>query len=164
MKKIIFILLIIICGLMVINNIKEDKELRVRIIPNSNDRKDLSNKEKVKSFTICYLEEIYDKDYKKYINNINDTIDSFRIGVNSIVNDNVSVSFVNHTLYNKTYNGNGIKNTNELTLLIEIGFGKGDNWWGSIYPEFLLINSEDVIEYRSLILDICNKSKEKKDD
>ena len=69
------------------------------------------------------------------------------------------ITFDNHTLYNKTYNNNVIKNSNELTLYIEIGNGKGSNWWGTVYPDFLLVNSSEVMEYESIFVNIFKKIK-----
>ena len=55
---------------------------------------------------------------------------------------------------NKTYNNNVIENSNELTLYIEIGTGKGSNWWGTVYPEFLIVSSSEVMEYESIFVNI----------
>ena len=57
------------------------------------------------------------------------------------------------------YNNNVIENSNELTLYIEIGTGKGSNWWGTVYPEFLIVSSSEVMEYESIFVNIFKKIK-----
>ncbi len=64
MRKIGLGLLIIVFIVVVVLNLKEDKEIRVRIIPNSDLTCDLEVKEKAKEITICYLKEAFDEDYE----------------------------------------------------------------------------------------------------
>lgn len=71
----------------------------------------------------------------------------------------MEVSLSNHTLYNKTYNNSAVKNTSELTFYVVLGRGEGSNWWGTVYPEFLLVSSSEEVHYESLILSIFNKIK-----
>ncbi|MGN0824585.1 MAG: stage II sporulation protein R [Candidatus Coproplasma sp.] len=42
-------------------------------------------------------------------------------------------------------------------LIIELGTGKGDNWWCVIYPPLCFTSASQDIEYRSFIYDIINK-------
>ena len=72
---------------------------------------------------------------------------------------NCTISFDKHTLYNKTYNGNKVKDEECLVLLIILGEGKGDNWWGSVYPKYLEVSGSDVVEYESLFITLFNKIK-----
>lgn len=46
-------------------------------------------------------------------------------------------------------------------LIIELGTGKGDNWWCVIYPPLCFTSASQDIEYRSFIYDIINKLKNK---
>lgn len=39
-------------------------------------------------------------------------------------------------------------------LIIELGSGKGDNWWCVLYPPLCFTSSQQSVEYRSLIYDI----------
>lgn len=159
MRKLLFGIIIIIFIFCLLNNSEEDKEIRVRIIPNSDSRNDLLAKEDIKNAVICYLEMIYDKSYDKYLENINDTYNDLEKKLDSLFGE-VSVSFSKHTLYNKTYNNNAIKNEEAYTLYIVIGNGNGSNWWGSVYPRFLSVNSSEVLEYKSLFYDLISKLKE----
>ncbi len=157
MRKIGLGLIIIIFIGVLFFNLKEEKEIRVRIIPNSDLKCDLEVKEKAKDITICYLKEAYDKDYNTYLSRMNQTIPAFQKVLEKELQEKVEVSLGNHTLYNKTYNNSAVKNTSEMTLYIVIGEGDGSNWWGSVYPEFLEVNSSEEVKYESLILSIFNK-------
>lgn len=164
MRKIIIVILIIaFIGVFFLNQ-NEEKEIRVRIIPNSNSAYDLKVKEEAKAITICYLNEARSDNYDIYINNINKTLKKFENALEKELKENVSVELSNHTLYNKTYNNNAVENTSQMTLYVVIGNGEGSNWWGTIYPEFLEVNSSDEIKYESLILSIFNKIKGDKND
>ncbi len=151
MKKTVIVIIILIFLVAFFLKEPASKEIRTRIIPNSNSEIDLKEKEEVKEIVIKFLKENYNKDKEKYINNINKNVSKLKNETKKI-NENVKVELVNHNFYNKTYNGNSVKNEKVLTLLVTINEGKGDNWWGSIYPEFLEVKSDEVIEYESYIL------------
>lgn len=42
-------------------------------------------------------------------------------------------------------------------LIIELGTGKGDNWWCVIYPPLCFTSATADVKYRSAIMDIINK-------
>ena len=157
MRKILLVGLILVCAVMVFMKTQETKEIRVRVIPNSDSAKDLTTKEKAKDITVCYLKEAYDKEYTTYLSNIRNTMAYFEVALKNELKQDVEVQFGNHTLYNKTYNNSAVKNTNEMTLYVIIGEGKGDNWWGTVYPEFLEVSSSEEVKYESLILSIFKK-------
>lgn len=164
MRKIILGIIIVCFVGVLFMNMNEANELRVRIIPNSNLEEDIRVKENVKEMTICYLKEAYDSDYDLFLNNIKNTMDSFKAFVRNETKEKIEVELANHTLYNKTYNNSAVENTNELTLYITIGAGNGSNWWGTVYPEFLEVNSSEEIKYESLIASIFKKIKGDNDD
>lgn len=158
MRKLLFIVVLAIAVISVIININNDeKEIRVRVVPNSNSSNDLKIKEDVKESVISYLNLVYDNNYDKCESNINDTYKELELDLNNNFDD-ISVSFDYHTLYNKTYNDNATLNSKELTLYVIIGEGNGDNWWGSIYPEYISGGTE--VEYESILVNVINKIKE----
>ncbi|MDE6656682.1 MAG: stage II sporulation protein R, partial [Anaeroplasmataceae bacterium] len=134
MRKILIVGIMILCVVMFFMRSQEEKEIRVRIIPNSDEATDLVVKEKAKSITICYLKEAYDKEYSSYLNNLKQTIPYFEKVLEKELKESIEVQLGNHTLYNKTYNNSAVKNTSEMTLYVIIGEGKGSNWWGTVYP------------------------------
>lgn len=157
MRKFLIVGLILLCVIMMIMKTQEKKEIRVRVVPNSNTKEDLEIKESAKTITICYLKEAYDPEYSVYLSNLKSTISTFESVLEKELKQKVEVQLGNHTLYNKTYNNSAVKNTNEMTLYIILGEGKGDNWWGTVYPEFLEVNSSEEVKYESLILSIFKK-------
>ncbi|MBD5391067.1 hypothetical protein HDR67_03590 [bacterium] len=157
MRKFLIAGLVVLCGIFIFMRTQETKEIRVRVIPNSNTTEDLKIKEKAKNITICYLKEAYDQEYSIYLSNLKSTTSSFQYILEKEINQKVEVQLGNHTLYNKTYNNSAVKNTNEMTLYVILGEGKGDNWWGTVYPEFLEVNSSEEVKYESLILSIFKK-------
>lgn len=46
-------------------------------------------------------------------------------------------------------------------LIVELGTGTGDNWWCVIYPPLCFTSASADVEYRSVIMDIINKFKNK---
>lgn len=46
-------------------------------------------------------------------------------------------------------------------LIIELGTGTGDNWWCVIYPPLCFTSGTADVQYRSVIMDIINKFKNK---
>ena len=148
MKKILFIVLVfILCLFCVLRFNNSSEEIRIRVVPNSNSETDLKIKEKIKEEAIVFVKEIYDSNRDKMISNIENNISLFEEEINEISESKVTLE--NHTFYNKEYNGNVVKNENTLTLLIVIKDGKGDNWWGSIYPDLLECESSEEVEYES---------------
>ena len=114
---------------------------------------DIMIKEEVKNSVIYFLKEIYAEDYQTYINNINNSLSELE----NIIDNNYidcNIVFDYYTLYNKENNGDAVKNEKILTLVIILGDGKGNNWWGTIYPEYLGVGSSDVIKYESLFVNL----------
>jgi len=157
MRKLGLIIVFIFFGITLLNNLSKEEEIRVRVIPNSDESRDLLEKEEAKELVICYLKEAYSSDYNEFISNINKTKDDFEIMLEKVLATDCTISFDKHTLYNKTYNNSAIKNESTLVLLVVIGDGGGSNWWGTVYPEFLDISSSEEVKYESLIVNLFRK-------
>ena len=168
MKKLFFILLVTITTTMIyqINNQElsiPNESIRLRVIPNSNNPKDINIKEKVKN----YLEkDIYKllKDtndiesarniIKSNITSIENNIDS--IFKNNNYNLNYNVNYGSNYFPEKTYNNETYEEGYYESLVIYIGEAKGDNWWCVLFPNFCLVDNEEV-KYESLIQKLINK-------
>lgn len=122
---------------------KNDDEIRIRVISNSNSESDLKYKDEV----VSYLKEEVLNDIQltdHYLENNYKTIEQ-------ILNkefDDISVSYEYHTFKNKTYNDIALENKEFKTLLIYIGHGEGSNWWGSIFDNSLQYESTDEVIYK----------------
>lgn len=154
MKKIIIVFISIIFFISLFINNNSNEEIRVRIVPNSNNIYDKEIKEDVKKIVIGYLASINRKDYNECLNNIKNNLYKLE---DLLIDYNCKIDFEYHTLYNKTYNDNAIKDENAYTLYVVIGEGNGSNWWGTIYPSFLGISSEEEIKYKSFFYELFNK-------
>lgn len=160
MRKILLAVLVVVCLAVFFLRDKDEEEIRVRIIPNGNTPADLERKAEVKDIVLCYLDLVYDTSYDECMSNISETYKELEKSLKKRFDD-ITVSFNKHTLYNKTYNDNAIKNTEAYTLYVVIGSGKGDNWWGSIYPKFLSVSGDTEVQYESLLVNVVKKIKEK---
>ncbi|MGM9969181.1 MAG: stage II sporulation protein R [Anaeroplasma sp.] len=158
MKKVIVVIIVFLLAIALLNLGNSKQEIRVRIVPNSNLKKDLEDKEEVKKIILVYLNTIYDNDYNKCKKNLENTIDDLNIVLNKYF-PKICASLGYHTLYNKTYNDNAVKNEECYMLYVVIGNGDGDNWWGTIYPNLISMSSDEVIEYKSIFVDLFKKIK-----
>lgn len=157
MRKIGIIILIILFVYVFVSNMSNEEEIRVRIIPNSDKKEDLLLKEEAKKYVVYYLKKAYHSDYNQFVTNINETKNSFEAILEKVLATDCTITFDEHTLYNKTYNGSAVKNEKTLVLYVVLGEGDGSNWWGTVYPEFLGISSDDEIKYESLIVNLFRK-------
>ena len=159
MKKIFFIVLCFIIGIMVYKKsddiIIPSDAIRVRIIANSNNIDDLVKKKKLK-------EDIKNDLY----NLVKDANNSMEAGVNLKNNINKIEKIVSSKISNykidygmnyfpkKTYKGVVYPEGEYESLVITIGSGLGDNWWCVLYPPICMIednkNTGDV-EYKFLV-------------
>lgn len=141
-----------------------DSSIRLRVIPNSNEVKDINIKEQVKD----YLEtDIYtllkDTDnIDKARNIINKNIPNIENNIDNIFKDNnYNLPYQVNLGYNyfpeKTYQGKTYEAGEYESLVIYIGESKGDNWWCVLFPNFCLIDTEKNHEYKSYIKELIDK-------
>ncbi|MFI3329182.1 MAG: stage II sporulation protein R [bacterium] len=152
MKKVIIVICLIVFFYLFLN--KDEEQIRIRVIANSDDSVD----QEIKGQVVKYLYSNYNLDFSSIeecdiylINNIDaikeDLVNEFK---------DIKVTYENHNFYNKTYNNIVSKNENYKTLLIEIREAKGENFWGVLYSnEF--IENENTIKYNSYIIQLFKK-------
>lgn len=169
MKTKIFLILL---GLIVIGVYNENKteisipknSIRLRVIPNSNDSKDINIKEQVKD----YLEtDIYtlikDSDNIDSARNIiNNNISHIENNINNIFKDNnynipYEINFGYNYFPQKVYQGKTYEEGYYESLVIYIGEANGDNWWCVLFPNFCLVDTSKDIEYKSYFQELLNK-------
>lgn len=146
MRKFIAIAIIVFGFFFMIKALSCKDEIRVRVVPSSNEKNDLVVKEEVMKITINYLEDKYDENMNRFISNIKDSIEEFNKLVSSY---NAKGELIKHKFIQKEYDGVALKDETVLTFLVLIDKAKGDNWWGIIYPQFLEVESSDVISVKS---------------
>ena len=141
-----------------------DSSIRLRVIPNSNEAKDINIKEQVKD----YLErDIYillknTNDINSARTIINNNIPKIENNIDNIFKDNnYNLSYKVNYGYNyfpeKIYQGKTYQEGEYESLVIYIGEAKGDNWWCVLFPNFCLVDTEEDTEYKSYFRELLNK-------
>ena len=169
MKRIIFLILLAIIIVSVYNQNREelyipDSSIRLRVIPNSNEPKDVNIKEQVKDYleTDIYtlLKDINDIELARNI--ISQSIPKIETNIDNIFKENnykipYKINFGSNYFPEKTYAGITYEEGEYESLVIYIGESNGDNWWCVLFPNFCLIESNDDIEYKSYFKELINK-------
>ena len=172
MRKIILIILAIISIYTISNVVKAeelvipDTAIRLRVIPNSNSTFDQNMKQKVKT----YLE---DNVYTMFSNvnsieeareTINKQLPNIETDIKNIfIKNNYDMNFkINYGLNyfpEKTYKNITYKEGYYESLVVEIGEGKGDNWWCVLFPTICLLdkNVDDDVEYKLKVVELIEK-------
>jgi Stage II sporulation protein R (spore_II_R). len=174
MKKTILILIFIGLSYFMIGTVIESKELipedaiRMRIVPNSNEKYDQEIKTKVKK-------EIEGEVYSllKSTKSISDARDRIENNLNyfdSKVNDvlkkeNYNLGYKVNFGYNyfpeKKFKGITYKEGYYESLVVTLGKGEGDNWWCVLFPPLCVIEAEEneEVEYKMFINEVLKKYK-----
>ena len=151
-KKIIIIVpILIIVFFIAFKN--ENKEIRVRVIPQDNSEEQYEIKQEVVK-DLCGIFSIIIDDkmnYKETDSAIQANLDKIKACLEKY---DCEITYDYYNFPVKAYNGNVIEETRCKTLLVLIGKARGDNWWGSIYPNLLGMSSEETITYRSYLLEM----------
>lgn len=168
LRKIFFILLGLIIISVYLQNETElnipASSIRLRVIPNSNNSKDINIKEQVKD----YLEtDIYTllkdtSDIDEVRNIINNNIANIENNIDNIFKDNkyqteYKVNFGYNYFPEKIYKGKTYEEGYYESLVIYIGDAKGDNWWCVLFPNYCLIDVSKDTEYKSYFKELLNK-------
>jgi len=164
MKKIIFLTISVVIGILVYNQNEEiiipDDSIRVRIIANSNNIEDLYEKKKLK-------EEIKNELYDLVMNadnsseassSIQDNMDKINKLISSKTKD-YSINYGMNYFPKKAYKGVVYKEGNYNSLVITLGKGLGENWWCVLYPPLCMMEdnqSTSDVEYRLFVKDVLN--------
>ena len=165
MKKVIFIIISIVIGVLVYKKNEEiiipSDSIRIRIIANSNSISDLYNKKRLK-------EEIKNELYN-LVRNIDSSNEADKIISNNLemINNLVSSKVSNYHLKyglnyfpRKIYKGVIYPEGEYNSLVITLGEGMGDNWWCVLYPPLCMLEDNyeiDNVKYRLLVLDTLKK-------
>lgn len=162
MKKIIFIMISVVIGILVYQKNDEiiipSDAIRVRIIANSNSIKDLYEKQRLKE---DIKEDLYNfisssKSSMEADNIISNNLDNIFDIVSKKTND-FDIDYGLNYFPEKIYKGVLYPEGEYKSLVITLGSGLGDNWWCVLYPPICMIDDNETtgdIEYRSLVFDM----------
>lgn len=162
MKKIIFLIMSIVIGILVNQKSNEiiipSDAIRVRFIANSNNINDLYQKEKLKNEI---KNDLYN--YVKNANSSTSASQSIRNNLNDIkmlisqkTND-FKINYGSNYFPKKVYKGVVYPEGEYESLVITLGNGLGDNWWCVLYPPLCMIDDNKTtndVEYRFLVADM----------
>ena len=169
MKKLCITFLII--GIIVLSGIgllsfgeQPHKEyLRIHIRANSNLSTDQQIKYLVKDKVVAYLTPfIAECDTKEKAENMlkNNLSGIEQVAKNTLRQNgfdySVKASVKREEFPTRVYDGVCLESGFYDALIIELGSGKGDNWWCVVYPPLCFTGSGQNVVYRSKILDIIN--------
>lgn len=148
MKKVFFIIIITIIVILLF--FPEEKEMRIRIIANSNSVTDQQMKYEIAKKLKETLQETSD------LNIIKEDVEYIISKYHCDYQVNVEVKkqcFPTKYLGDKVIPGGVYK-----TLVVEIGKAQGKNYWSMLYPEYFNVSFEDVnsgdVEFGWWIVDI----------
>lgn len=145
------------------NKINHNDYLRIHIRANSNLEIDQNVKYQVKDSIVEYLTPIISncnskEDFlqvlQKNLNNI-ECISNKILAQNSF--DYFTTAQINNEYFPvRSYDGFTLENGYYDALIVNLGSGKGDNWWCVVYPPLCFTNSSNK-NYKSRIVEIIKK-------
>lgn len=140
--------------------------LRIHVRANSNEQIDQSIKyivkDKVVEFITPYAAQCTDKQTAMTV--IGDILDEIEKVCDAVLKENgfdyVSKASVRAEEFpTRVYGELTLESGIYDALIIELGTGKGDNWWCVIYPPLCFTSGTTDIQYRSAIYEIIKKFK-----
>ena len=165
MKKIIFLSISVLIGILVYNKSDEiiipSDAIRVRIIANSNNINDLYEKKKLKEEIKSDLYNLV-KDADNSVNareSITNNMDKIKELIAARTSD-FKINYGKNYFPKKNYKGVIYQEGEYESLVITLGKGMGENWWCVLYPPLCMIDDNadtSDVEYRSLVLDLLNR-------
>lgn len=175
MKKIVYILLVLIfvstCFLTAgcQNKVKTKDCVRIHVRANSNSESDQSVKMKVVEKVVEYLTPHLAKcqNRAEAKSEIEKCVLQIERVANAVLSENGKKYTAKATLRREkfpTRNYDGINFSGGFydALIVELGTGKGDNWWCVAFPPLCFVPEETSknFRYRSLIVELIRKFKE----
>ena len=172
MKKLVIVLAIIM--IIIVNDydstsiIIPTEAIRVRVIANSNDNKDIEEKELLK-------EEIQPKIYNllKDVTSIEEARNIIKSNLSNIdfevkkslkkqnSNQKYEINYGLNYFPKKNFKGVTYEEGYYESLVITLGEGKGDNWWCVLFPPLCMLEFDEVersdIEYKTFVGEILDR-------
>ncbi len=172
MKKLVIVLAIIM--IIIVNDydstsiIIPTEAIRVRVIANSNDNKDIEEKELLK-------EEIQPKIYNllKDVTSIEEARNIIKSNLSNIdvevkkslkkqnSNQKYEINYGLNYFPEKNFKGVTYEEGYYESLVITLGEGKGDNWWCVLFPPLCMLEFDEVersdIEYKTFVGEILDR-------
>ena len=150
-------LLVFISNYLTKKNLIPEDAIRIRVIANSNNKKDQDLKKEVKDELEMYL-------YNK-LGKVKDVASADKIikmelpKVNKIVSKYTNDYNINYGMNHfpeKEYKSVKYDEGEYKSLVVTLGNGLGDNWWCVLFPPLCLLEAEESsdVEYHSYVVDM----------
>ena len=174
MKKILAVILVlaaIVATIVLVSGTgaaAETDYLRIHVRANSNEQIDQNVKYKVKDEVVKFITphaaECTDKQTAMKI--IGGLLDEIEQVCDKVLKENgftykSKASVREEEFPTRVYGDLTLESGLYDALIIELGSGTGDNWWCVIYPPLCFTSGNGNVQYRSAIMDIINKFKNK---
>lgn len=157
----IAIIVLSITGMVLEKSTPNKEYLRIHVRANSNEQSEQAVKYKVKDkiveFLTPYIAECDTKQKAQAL--LNDNLDKIKAVADKVLKENgfcyqARVSVKNENFPTRVYDGVELKGGFYDALIVELGSGKGDNWWCVVYPPLCFTGEQTSYRYRSKILEI----------
>ena len=166
MKKVIIILLVcaMIAGVVIFYPKQQTTYLRIHIRANSDIAQDQEIKYEIKDLVCEYLTPLFldcrdtktAKDILSHnLNNIENIIDSYLIKKGFTYLSRAKIN--NEYFPTRSYKDLVLDSGYYDALTVDLGEGRGDNWWCVIYPPMCFADNTKNIVYKSKLLQIINQ-------
>ena len=163
MKKFLIFVIIVLSIIMLSKNdynVSEDM-IRYRVIANSNNSIDIIMKEKVVSelSSILFKEN---QSLEEVESNIYNNISNIEYKINKLFKENnydksFNISYGINSFPEKVFMGKKYESGDYKSLVIEIGEGKGNNYFCILYPSLCIIDYNQNKEYGFKIKEVIKK-------
>ncbi len=143
--------------------ISEERYLRIHIRANSNCEVDQSVKYKVKERVVEYLTPFVAecKTVDKAKQTVSDKLAEIEMVANNVLQENgfsysANAKLKNEEFPTRVYQDLTLESGFYDALIINLGEGKGDNWWCVVYPPLCFVGEGNGYVYKSKIVEIIN--------
>jgi len=143
-----------------------ENAIRLRVVPNSNSKKDQEIKEKVKNNVQKEMHQLLHNvdDIEDARKKITGNLDIIQKSVrNTLLNEGYDLDYKINYGYNyfpkKVFRGVVYKEGYYESLLITLGKGEGNNWWCILFPPLCLLEADENtdVEYRIYVKDLIDR-------
>lgn len=156
------ILIIVLSAVIFKGSAEETEYLRIHVRANSNEKIDQDIKYQVKDLVVSYLTPIIENAKSK--DEAISVIENSKTAVNGLIdgflrqngfNYASKISVRKEEFPTRVYGDLTLEAGVYDAVIIELGAGKGDNWWCVVFPPLCFTDKE--VEYRSVIADFFKK-------
>lgn len=160
MKKVLVSALIFVVLIVGVANVNAKNDIvRIHIRANSDSESDQNVKIMVRDEINFYLQPILEepKTKQQAINILNQHLDNLETIAENVSGQDCRVTLGQEYFPEKNYNDRVYPEGEYTALIIEIGSGKGRNWWCVAFPNMCYTQSEKKIEYKSFFVEILER-------